>query len=486
MNTNNEHTNQNLNKAFESEEYLSQFHSNEKDIKSFFEHFDANNIASKFESEEYFQQFQPDTTEWYIFEKIYLNRTNFITKNILFDLLALIIFFNLLPLSPLFNHNLNINPSKNINASIKNNYSNNPSLSTQYNLTNSNSEKKHPSNALINNNTHKNINPPTYPNINTNSISSHPNASHKTAVSTQSHKKFINNISTSSSIPQHQKTINNSLITQTNPSNTTQNNHNNYSTNSSQSPIITDNSIHSNNIDISPLPLISIKFLTKDDTNYNLLTTKNFDALLPQKTTHFLFFYTGITYNFGYSKSNGKGLTPTFGLNYTNNFLHPKVLLGTGINYTSINHINTLLPISIAEKYDFGFSKDTTYLQYNQLHFLLLPINFAYLSKYGIFSTALNIKYLLYSNSNVMNRKVSSFAKEETSSSANNYITGLNQWNYGFSISYQIFIFKNFGLQLTYYQDLQPQQKNNYTFSSHLNKNKFISLNLLYDFIKKK
>ncbi len=486
MHAQNKH-NKELIKKFESEEYLSQFNLDEKDVKDFFAKLEAetNNsipLSEKFLQEEYIQQFQATEKDWYIFENLYLNKNTFITKNILLDLLALLIFLNFIPNLYLNNISSNIsnskiaaiNPKPNfISNNNTTNHNNNTSLNSKNTYSPNNFKDTHLNNP--NNNTHSNTiakPPTTHPaNNKINILSTPPNLS-------QPHISNSQKITQKSFTSQPNNNFPN--IHQSNSINNLLNHHENqYNQNSSSSLDTSESTL--------PTKHINYTFLsTNKDTNTPLLHIKNIDLPYSRTITHFLCFNLGYVYNFGYSNSNGKGFTPTIGINYSNNFIKTNILLGTGIHYTAINHLNTLLPTAISEKYDFGYSKDTTYLQYTQLHYLLLPIHLAYLSKFGIFSTAINIKYLLYSNTNFINKKISPFDKQEISTHANNYITGLNQWNYGFSISYQNYIYKNIGLQLTYYQDLQTQQKNNYPFSSALNKNKFISLTLFYDIIRKK
>ncbi len=486
MNKPNKH-NKELIKKFESEEYLSQFNLDEKDIKDFFAKFESetNNsipLSEKFLQEDYIQQFQPTEKDWYIFENLYLNKNTFITKNILLDLFALLIFLHFVPILYLNNISSNTSNSKITAVNPKSNTSSNTNTTNHYNYTSSNSKNITPTNNFKD--THLNIpNNNTSSNTITNSTTTHPTKDKINILLAHTNPS-------QSLIPNSQKITQKSFTSQPN------NNFSNINQNNSiPNPLIYQEnqyyqstpSLLDTSASILPIKHISYTFLTTNkDTNIQLLNIKNTALPYSRTITHFLCFNFGYVYNFGYSNSNGKGFTPTIGLNYSNNFIKTNILIGTGINYTSINHINTLLPTSISEKYDFGYSKDTTYLQYTQLHYLLAPINIAYLSKFGIFSTAINIKYLLYSNTNSINKKTSPFDKQEISINANNYITGLNQWNYGFSISYQNYIYKNIGLQLTYYQDIQPQQKNNYPFSSALNKNKFISLTLFYDIIKKK
>lgn len=486
MNKQNEH-NKELIKKFESEEYLSQFNLDEKDMKDFFAKLESetNNsvpLSEKFLQEDYIQQFQPTEKDWYIFENLYLNKNTFITKNILLDLLALLIFLNFIP--NLYLNNLSSNTSNSKIAAIhpESNTSSNTHPANHNNNTSSNSKNI----SSINNFKDTHLNNPnnnTHSNKIANSTSNHPAKNKPSILSTPANLSQPHNSNS-------QKPTEKSFTSQ--PNNNFSNIHQNNSITNSlnhQENQYYQNTPPSLDTSASILPTKHINYLflsTNKDTNTQLLNIKNIDLSYSRTIHHFLYFNLGYVYNFGYSNSNGKGFTPTIGINYSNNFIKTNIFFGTGIHYTSINHLNTLLPTAISEKYDFGYSKDTTYLQYTQLHYLLLPIHLSYLSKFGIFSTAINIKYLLYSNTNFINKKTSLFGKQEISTNAGNYITGLNQWNYGISISYQNYIYKNIGLQLTYYQDLQAQQKNNYPFSSALNKNKFISLTLFYDIIKKK
>lgn len=494
---------------FESEEYLSQFQPNEDEMKSFFTQMDAaqnqNPLASKFNSDEYLQQFTPHTQEWLLFEKYYLNK-NFLLRNIYFDIISIVLLFSYSAYylsQNIFTNTSNINTDSHLSYNHIHTPSHHPihthspsaaSISTSQSLTlhHDSNEKYHSSNHHHSTShvSHSAYTPTQHSNnpLNNHIVNNRTNnnINLQKSLSTQSRKNtsisqlnmiHSNNLTknTSHTSSSHSYTLNENIHNQ---SNLKENNKIENAPVSSTHIAI----IEQSNIILNP------RFITWNDSTLNLSRMKvfSYSDIAKNSHNHWIKLYSGFVWNKGYDKNINKNFSPFIELSYLNNYFNPHLIMEMGVQYSYIDNTNLCLITSIKENYDFGVNKDTSFLKYQTLHFLSIPLKLHYtFYKHSIY-VGFMWQYLLYTNASVIQRHYNpmGYVKEESTKS-NNYITGLNTMNYSLIIGYEYRITHQWSLGISYFNNFILPNKNGYLFNTSITKNKGIYLSIGYNIISK-
>lgn len=488
-----------LKEKFEQEDYLAQFNCSDKEAEEFFSNFkqDVNSsLNEKFESSEYLEQFQASDKDWHTFQQFYLNKTKlfYLDASAIFLLAGLYWLLNN-PSTNNFDSKITLTQNyskteihqnnqrtslhsqakkllsneishetsskiKSITtntASIQNKNQNN--ISQSHFNTGKNSNKN--SNALYFNQKQKtyihlsgkNLSSPIEDHINNNNIPAYTSSNSTSTEKTNTHIAAKNNSANTN-----------------NPNNSTQN----------QSEYITPISDFSkpytyfewNDNYILPIlmPDVSLSQITDADImeNKQIFTPKQI-----KKSNYLIQLKTSPLYHFGFSKNSGRSFSPFIELSYIQLFSHFSV--ETGVNYFNQGNIHSQLITKLNTQYDFGLIKDTTILEYKTFHYLSVPIKFHYITKYGNFAAGLNVHYLLYTQSQWVEKHYQNKQYSENITKSNNYITGLNTFNYSLILQYQYYINRKWFIYAMYYQNISNWQNNKFNFSTPMNKSKGIT-----------
>lgn len=485
-----------LKNKFEQEDYLSQFHPYDEDINQFFSKFESHNASTlneKFETDKFLQQFEAAKNDWKIFESFYLNKNHlfYIDGSIITLLVILYFLFNYsINYSDVHSthsivsnhHSLNKNPiSQNTNYSIIPNESNanqptinHPPSKTSHHLTD-NHLSNNSNNHQLNNNNNPHLNS-TNQNILT--LNTKPfNKKNNQVSSIKSSNVFI-------STKQNKKTSISSTLTTAEHNQNYRNNYDNKdnlinNSNHLQSSIINSNNTQSianeNKMNEIFIPPICIQPIIKVDSNVSIIIQNtDISKSTPTKINphHFQIKVSPI-YHFGFSKNSGKSFDPFVELSYIYSF--PHFSIESGINYFSQNNIHSNIITKIQTQYDFGIIRDTTLLAYKKFHYLSLPLKLIYPTKFGHITFGINIHYLFFTQSYFIDKHYTNKILTESITKSNNYITGLNNFNYSFVLQYQYFINRHWFIYAMYYQNLSNWQKSNYSFTSPLKSSKGIT-----------
>lgn len=485
-----------LKNKFEQEDYLSQFRLSDEDVNQFFSKFvphNASTLNEKFETPEFLQQFEASENDWKLFESFYLNKNKiFYIDGSIITLLVILYF--------LFNYSINYSDATSTHTFISNHHSLNKNSIQQnenYSIIPNESKANQPTinhspsktphhltdNHLSNNSNNHQLNNNNNPHLNAT------NQNILTLNTTPFNKKNnqVSSIKSSNTFiytKQNKITSISSTLTTAEHNQNYKNKHDNKdnlvnNSNHLQSPIINSNNTQSianeNNMNEIFIPPIHIQPIIKVDTNVSIITQNTeVSKSTPTKINpHHFQIKASPMYHLGFSKNSGKSFDPFIEISYIYTF--PRFSIESGINYFSQNNINSNIITKIQTQYDFGIIRDTTLLAYKKFHYLSLPLKFIYPTKFGHIALGINFHYLLFTQSYFIEKHYNNKTLTESITKSNNYITGLNNFNYSFVLQYQYLINRHWFIYAMYYQNLSNWQKSNYSFTSPIKQSKGIT-----------
>lgn len=475
-----------LKDLFESEQYFSQFQPSEREIRDFFSRLNDESdlsLISKFESIDYTKQFEPTEQDWLFFQKCYLNKT-FVYKQLFVDAITLTLLLLAYSLNINFKmNNYKTSENKMITRTAPNlsyPYTDSIAISHKY-IFATDSQKSANSHTQKNNFSQKEIisfsvDSHSFLGIDVNQIYNSRKLTQ--SYTTKSHsKQNENNSSYRQSFVQHAAITNQSLKSQksfTTITHTISINTHTISNNSKSDTLCLKEK--SELISTKPLPLLS-SFIYTEPT-VSLLNILPVNKVSNKSKLNIIQLKSSALYNFGYTKNAGKGFSPFIEVSYLSNILHKNIFFEVGANYLAHYNLNASIITDIRTQYDFGFIKDTIFIHYKNFHFISIPIKLHYVSLFGDFSAGMLLHYLTYTNSSILTHHYENNHIVQTSIKADNYITGLNNFNYSFALQYQYYFYKRWFVYLLYYQNMLSIQKESFTFNNLLHKNKGISIGI--------
>ncbi|GAB4207292.1 MAG: hypothetical protein Fur0023_17990 [Bacteroidia bacterium] len=513
MKKNNKHNK--INKKFEHPDYLNQFISSSDDKNTFFDFLEeqrTKNILSKeLNKPEYFEQFQAHQKDWKNFYTKYFLIPKI--KQIIKPLSILLLTLSLMYVIIITTYNQNKIPQPTYLSNSHKIDENKTNLKSNSSINDKQKQIKNTENTIISPSKNiADISTPSPDKTNTVSYYSFKKTKNKhssTSISsdntdnysTPQHNINAKNINTpkkthnhtylpnsSSSLLDIDKNENNKeeksqFVNATNPSYLPKKQINFASTPKIQQNNSDNNTSNINTLNTfyNPLNILQAKWISPPNIDFLIINNTN-NLYYPANNSHSnkwnIKISAGISWNTKYNP-NINNFSPYTAI--STDFPLYFFKIQTGIFYYQISNIQSQLLISQKLKYDFGFTQQSDYLHYNQIHFIGIPIRIAYPTKYGHISIGASIDYIAYTQVTFQTQIQQSLSDTQVNYIKDkNYITGLNQYIPSLLIRYEYPINTKWSLTSEFYHHLKNIQNTQFNFASPLHKSLGLRISIQY------
>lgn len=193
------------------------------------------------------------------------------------------------------------------------------------------------------------------------------------------------------------------------------------------------------------------------------------------------FISLGGIYHFGFSSSDGLGLSPmvNIGMNFP---LKNNWNFSTSLGYFQVGHLDFTKSFS-DRTYDFGYREKVTEIQQKALYYVSLPLNLE--KNYARFSyfVGLTPSYMIANKTAISTFERNSLSEsEKTSTKSYRNGHGLNSFDLLAGIGLKIKLSRKFAIGAQYQFGLIDVRKNTYSLVNKVERNQFAALQLIYKF----
>lgn len=263
------------------------------------------------------------------------------------------------------------------------------------------------------------------------------------------------------------------------------------STNSNTPIVNKPNTVDSSHIVTSELPAIHKDSLVKKIDSAATIT--KIDTIAPKEKENpiqknIFLIEAGASFNAGWNYGNtteGKGFNPIAGLAYIHTF-NPKWGIYAGVQYSSINNLNSSSYTSHHVNYDFGYNAKDTSITTKWLYYLTVPIQVRYdLNKKNYVGLGGTVSYLITSSGTITTYNETAFGSGNKNVIAQSgYSKGFNTWDASLMASYGRRLSNRLSVNLMVYLGLMDIKDNSFFSQQKFERDMGLKIVLSYNLFK--
>jgi hypothetical protein len=199
----------------------------------------------------------------------------------------------------------------------------------------------------------------------------------------------------------------------------------------------------------------------------------------------------GADYLLGWNggKQEANGFNPAGGINYIR-FLTPKIGVGIGAHYSSINNLTNSVYTIENRTYDFGVETDVLNVEFKKLQYITFPLKFYFKAgSKNLFGAGLHSSILFAANGNMESYKTSDLDpvthQNAEEKKVKEYMEGFKSYDLRISAFYRRYLIKDFSVGFEFFFGLTDVKNNSFFQSTTIERNTGLRVSLNYDLFKK-